>query len=74
MNRHHRNARGLLIKSDGLLTSEIREMPLATARRRVREWKFFYERYGYETAWNADGSAVIVRMPSWDLKLEAVPE
>lgn len=72
MNRHHRKARGLLIKSDGLLTSEIREMPLATARRRVREWKFFYERYGYETAWGEDGNAVNVFMPGWTLKFEAV--
>lgn len=70
--RYSRKARGLFIERDGDLDNRVIEMPLSTTRRRVREWKSFYERYGYETAWGEDGNAVNVFMPGWTRTFEAV--
>jgi hypothetical protein len=73
MNRYSRKTPARLISRDGDLVHSAIELPMATARRRVREWKALYERYGYEVVWATDeGSAIEVRMPWGERTFEAV--
>lgn len=73
VSRYSRNTPARLISRDGDLVHSAIELPMPTARRRVREWKALYERYGYEVVWSGnDGSAIEVRMPGWERTFEAV--